>query len=63
MNKFVFGVDLALVAGWDGIRRLFYTHVPPHQATRFGRSWPGGIGMGRNPGLGIWAWPYSRIRS
>lgn len=52
MNKIGFGVDLALVAGWDGIRRCFYTHVPPHQATRFGPELAGRYWYGEESGFG-----------
>ena len=53
MNKIGFAVDIAVTAGWDGVRRSFYTHVPPNQATRFGPELAGSTWYGTDSGFGL----------
>jgi hypothetical protein len=52
MNKIGFAVDVALVAGWDGTRKQFFTHVPPNQATRYGPELAGKYWYGEESGFG-----------
>lgn len=52
MNKIGFAVDVALVAGWDGTRKQFFTHVPPQQATRYGPELAGKYWYGEDSGFG-----------
>jgi hypothetical protein len=52
MNKIGFAVDVALVAGWDGVQKSFYTHVPPGQATRYGPELAGKYWYGEESGFG-----------
>lgn len=52
MNKIGFSVDLTLRAGWDGLRRCFYTHAPSTQATRYGSAVAGKYWYGDDSGFG-----------
>lgn len=52
MNKIGFQVDLSLRAGWDGLTRRFYTHLPPNQVSRYGSGLSGKYWYGDDSGFG-----------